>query len=68
MSHLSLQFGSQVSSGMSGVPMAGVEAFAPRAWPDTRETTCAVVVASRSDDYTLPSGVASMEHWLDLNA
>ncbi|HEY7428086.1 MAG TPA: hypothetical protein VH682_27885 [Gemmataceae bacterium] len=68
MSHLSLLFGSQVSSGMSGASAAGVEAFAPRTGPDARETACAAVVASRPDDYTLPSGVASMEHWLDLNA
>jgi hypothetical protein len=68
MSHLSLLFGSQVSSGMSGASAAGVEAFAPKACPATREIACTHTVSSRPDDYTLPSGVASMEHWLDLNA
>ncbi len=68
MSHLSLLFGPQISSGMLGASGAGVEAFAPRSWPDARESACAAVGTSGPDDYTLPSGVASMEHWLDLNA
>jgi hypothetical protein len=32
------------------------------AWPETRRA------ASSAGEYGLPSGVTSMEHWLDLNA
>lgn len=38
------------------------------AWPGAKEAAGPGVVASRLDEYALPSGIASLEHWLDLNA
>ena len=38
------------------------------AGPGVEKTASPGIFASRRDDYTLPSGVASIEHWLDLNA
>jgi hypothetical protein len=70
MSYLSLLLASQ-SQGMSR-PSAGVcvgdehESFSPAAWPEARETTGSDT--SRPMEQALPLGIASMEHWLDLNA
>jgi hypothetical protein len=36
--------------------------------PDGAETTGAGAMTSRPGDFALPSGVRSMQHWLDLNA
>ena len=36
------------------------EAHSSEVWPDT--------AVGRPDEFALPSGVCSMEHWLDLNA
>ncbi len=38
------------------------------AWEGAEETRQPGVGASPVDEYTLPVGIASMEHWLDLNA
>jgi hypothetical protein len=40
------------------------------AWtaPKGAEATGTGAGASRTDDYELPSGVHSIQHWLDLNA
>jgi hypothetical protein len=38
------------------------------AWPGTDEAGLPGTVANRPGDYTLPTGIASLEHWLDLNA
>jgi hypothetical protein len=70
MSYLSLLLSSQ-SHGMSRPP-AGVcvgkqyESFSPTARPDAGETTGSGT--SRPVEQALPLGIASMEHWLDLNA
>jgi hypothetical protein len=67
MSYLSLLFASQ-TQGVVNVSGASREAehemFAgpnagERAWTGAGD---------RPDDYQLPLGIASMEHWLDLNA
>jgi hypothetical protein len=63
MSYLSLLLASQVRS-LSNASEVGEpaerETLPPPAWLD--------VVGERGDDCILPSGVASLEHWLDLNA
>jgi hypothetical protein len=71
MSSLSILLASNVrgtapASGAGGEYERG--AFAPAAWPEARRAAWAVTPVSSPDEYALPSGVASMEHWLDLNA
>lgn len=69
MSHLSLAFAPQ-AFGLASSPfditdrggsMAQADAFAGRSPLLDHE-------ASREEDCILPAGIASMEHWLDLNA
>jgi hypothetical protein len=36
--------------------------------PDTRDANTLGMFAHPRDEISFPSGVASMEHWLDLNA
>ena len=38
------------------------------AWPSAKEAARPGIIASRLDEFALPSGIASLEHWLDLNA
>ena len=70
MSYLSLLLASK-SQGMSR-PSTGVrvgdehESFSPPAWPEAMETSGSGT--SRPIEQVLPLGIASMEHWLDLNA
>jgi len=69
MSHLSLVFASK-SQGLSGASVVRaergfgmVEATPLHNPPFVRDGE-----ASLRNDCTLPAGIASMEHWLDLNA
>jgi len=69
MSHLTLVFASK-THGLSGSSGAIAERGFARG-----ETTVLPNLASihtgemsRPEDCTLPAGIASMEHWLDLNA
>jgi hypothetical protein len=70
MSYLSLLLASQ-SQGMSR-PSTGVslgdkhESLSPSGWSEARETCD--LGTSRPIEQVLPLGIASMEHWLDLNA
>jgi hypothetical protein len=70
MSYLSLLLtsNSQGMSRPSGWVCVGEEheSFAPPAWPDARGTINSGT--SRPTEQALPLGIASMEHWLDLNA
>jgi hypothetical protein len=70
MSHLSLVFASK-SHGLSGVCLASGEREFARAeataFP-TFQPSIRAIEASWTEDSTLPAGIASMEHWLDLNA
>ena len=67
MSYLTLLFPSQ-TQGMANVSEASREAehelFTS---PDACESAW-IGAGDVLDDYLLPSGIASMEHWLDLNA
>jgi hypothetical protein len=71
MSYRKLTFTSQIQ-GMAMFTPASGEAehgnLPSLAWPGAKQTALSDTVASRPDAYTLPAGIASMEHWLDLNA
>ena len=67
MSNLSLLFASKVCGGSMGSGGVG-ETFSPGARPEAAETAWSDARSIPSGGDTLPSGIASMEHWLDLNA
>ncbi len=69
MSYLTFLFASKVpgmskSSGAVGERESAI----PAAWPNAAETASSVPSAPWPAEHGLPSGIASMEHWLDLNA
>lgn len=65
MMNLSLQLPAQALRNVFGRnQVTEREAYAP---PDTRESTW-TRAGDGADDYLLPSGIESIEHWLDLNA
>lgn len=69
MSHLSLAFASKTHDlAASSVVMAdrGFERGQATTLPNLPSIRDGE--ASRFEDCTLPAGIASMEHWLDLNA
>lgn len=67
MSYLSLLFPSP-TQGMAGEPRMSRETETEiRATPDALERTW-IGRGSEASDYQLPLGIASLEHWLDLNA
>ena len=72
MSYLSLLFTSALrgmtsASGAGNVsPMRALGGLSPTA-PDSLEKAW-IGTGGEPDNYRLPSGIASLEHWLDLNA
>ena len=69
MSYRTLAFTSANQGMMQASSAQGQgETLPSLAWPGAKETAGPGVVASRLDEFTLPSGIASLEHWLDLNA
>ena len=72
MSYLSLLFASDACVSLSGAPGAipggEARAFVSAAGPLGADATGYAEAAQGPSEEALPSGVASMEHWLDLNA
>jgi hypothetical protein len=71
MSYRTFQFTSQIQQRAMASSVGGeaqTETRPSLAWESMEETRRPSVGASRVDEYTLPAGIASMEHWLDLNA
>ena len=71
MSNLSLllavkNHGATPTSGAGGESERG--AFSPGAWPGAERSVRREPAATVPGEFALPSGVTSMEHWLDLNA
>ena len=70
MSYLSLLWTSEsqgISKSSAGVSVGEQhESFSPPARSNAAET--AVPVTGTQIEQVLPSGIVSMEHWLDLNA
>ena len=67
MSHLSLLF-MPATQGLSNASAMGRETEREvHTAPDTAENTCAGM-GSGAGNFRLPSGIVSLDHWLDLNA
>jgi hypothetical protein len=59
--------GKSSNGGAGGVsPVSALRGLTPPAQVKTRSPYTSS--GGSSDDYRLPSGIASLEHWLDLNA
>ncbi len=67
MSYLSLLFTS-VTQGMSNTYGASREIELQAFAASNAAERAGDHAGSRADEYLLPSGIASLEHWLDLNA
>jgi hypothetical protein len=67
MSHLSLLFTSATQGTSNAFGMNRQTEHEVHAAPDTAESAW-TGTGDESNDYRLPSGIASLEHWLDLNA
>lgn len=67
MSYISLLFHSAMHHPSNTSAMRGETEFEARTVSDARENTC-TGTGSAAGNYRLPSGIVSLDHWLDLNA
>ncbi|HTU92825.1 MAG TPA: hypothetical protein VMF69_22280 [Gemmataceae bacterium] len=67
MSHLSLLFTSAMQGMANDFRKSRESETDVRTAPDALERA-RIGMRGEADDYRLPSGIASLEHWLDLNA